>query len=128
VGFGNSSLAVGTRATALTEGSGNLAVAVGNHGPNPGIVDPILGDIEPSDDLDTTAGAFGVFNRAVVFGNGSTAFAVAGTTFNEMDIPGFNSTALTVGSGSNADAFGANAFAAALGNEQNAINGINNAP
>lgn len=127
-GTGNSSLAFGTRATALTEGRGNLAFVLGNPGPNPGIVDPVLGDIEPTDEIESAAGAFGNFNRAVVFGNGSSGYAVGGTTFNDMDIPGANNTAFTFGNGSNADAFGLNRFAGAFGSTRNAINGINNTP
>jgi hypothetical protein len=129
-GVGNAAIAVGNVATAVAQGSGvtkgvgNIAVAVGNTGPNPGYVDPILGDIPPNDPQPATAGAFGRFNRVAVFGNGSTAFAFGPIP----NIPGGNNTAITVGSGSNSNAFGANRFAAALGSNRHAINGINNAP
>ena len=81
--------------------------------------------LDPSDNQSTVASAEGRFNRALVFGKGSTAVAVGGTE----EISGGNSTAITLGNGSNAAAGGANnRFAAALGNNKNALNGINNVP
>jgi hypothetical protein len=132
-GTGNAAFAAGTKAVAESGGTGNLAVAVGNPGPNSGlIVDNLIIPATPSGG--THALASGTFNRAFAFGDGSTATAIGGDPANPLTSVG-NNTAITLSNGTNSyagqlpPAFNTsnspnNQFAFA-GPGKNAINGIN---
>ncbi|MBV9514625.1 MAG: hypothetical protein JO280_11375 [Mycobacteriaceae bacterium] len=145
-GFLNSSSSVfnvaaanGTNAFAGAVGTGNVAVAIGNPGNNNGfsVTKTFPGGSETLEIIAgpnqaTDAQASGTFNRAFSVGNGSFAIAEGGDP-TKASIG--NNTALALGNGSNALAFGTpafggwgpnNQFAAALGNNKNALNGINN--
>jgi hypothetical protein len=125
--------------TANATGTANIAFASGNPGNNNGTTVNFPGGggliVLANPNTATTADASGTFNRAFSVGNGSFAFAMGGDPTNLTSIG--NNTALTLGNGSNSFALGTplfggpgfgtnNQFAAALGNNKNAVNGINN--
>jgi hypothetical protein len=140
VGF-NVAAAIGPGSTALAAGSRNIAVAVGNPGPNRGM--RIAGDyaIPAQESQGSYAQAIGVQNRAVVFGDGSNAIAIGGNPGNPPRVRALagGNTAITVGNGSNSYAGTLppaypphftntpnHQLARAVGDKMNAINGINN--
>ena len=145
-GVGNIALANGTGAKAFALGTGNFANAFGN----PGKSRAALGAVIP-----TTAAAVGSFSRAFAFGNGTQAIAqggpVIGTPFpglagsnNTAVASGDGSTSVTAGNNNSAFVFGKNGsalaggllfappdnnkFASAVGDNKQAINGVNNLP
>ena len=125
--FGSAAVALGANATATADGPMNLAVAVGNPGPNPFYKGAVL----PTQALargtfngafaigsGTNAGSFGVANSAAAVGNGSNAFSYGG---NQGLIPQpskFN-TSIVLGNRSEAGAVGpVGKLAAAIGNDK----------
>jgi hypothetical protein len=101
-GVGNAAFAIGTNTQASAAGNGNLAIAVGNPGNNPGITvgaDTVVAPNSAGTQF-AEASALGNFNRAFAFGNGSTANAFGGDPTNPLGSIG-NNTAITVGAGAN---------------------------
>lgn len=122
-GRGNVSFALGDAPGATSKGLLNRAVAVGSPGFNPG---PNFGN-DPAGIYDTVAESDGTLNSSTSFGKGSIAFAVNGAPFGSQKV-GLNRS-IAVGNGNNAFA-GFNdrsgRFAAAVGRDQTADDGINN--
>jgi len=112
---GSVAIALGDHATATpTGGPMNLAVAVGNPGPNPfyGTVLPTKADANGTGNVSlafgdgSNAGTLGKRNTAFVLGQGSNAFSYGGNN-GTTPFAGKANTSVTVGNGSEAGASGA---------------------
>ena len=135
-GPGNIAIAKGSFAYADAEGGGNFALANGEPGNNNGAAftgDPFT-DIPADANTVTQAYAYGVLNKALAIGNGSTAQSY---NFDSVVTTAGKNLAFTQGNGSNSLAIsgdlvpGAPAsgqIANAIGNAKNALNGTNNFP
>ena len=126
---------------ALSAGVGNVAIAVGNPGPNRGMQIAEGYRIPPSESQPSWSQAIGTFNTSILVGNGSNAISLGGRTSTSprvLPTIGHN-TAVSFGNGSNSyagtlpPAYPPNTtnnpnhqFAGALGNFKRAINGVNN--
>ena len=118
------SVGLGRDAKADSIGPGNVAVAVGNPGPNPtqayangvGNTSVALGD-------GSVAGTLGHGNTALVVGRGSNAHSYGGSLPNPTQIsdyfPSRHNTSVTVGNGSKAEAVGSHhKLSTAFGNNR----------
>lgn len=142
---GSAAFGLGANATATADGGPlNLAVAVGNPGPNPFYGGAVL----PTQALargtfngafaigsGTNAGSLGVGNSAIGMGSGSNAFSYGGPRVpNPQDLSDYLSsnfnTSIVLGNNSEAGAVGpAHELATAFGNNKRGLNnGLKPAP
>ncbi len=117
---GGFALGLGPKATAVADGPGTVAIAVGNAGANKFYPDTVMGPqayAKGSQSValalgdGSNAGTLGHHNLAVVLGKGSNAYSYGGNSDNLRPYPGNRNASITVGDGKEAGAVGNHRFA-----------------
>ena len=117
---GGFALGLGPKATAVADGPGTVAIAVGNAGANKFYPDTVMGPqayAKGSQSValalgdGSNAGTLGHHNLAVVLGKGSNAYSYGGNSGNLRPYQGNRNASITVGDGKEAGAVGNHRFA-----------------